>query len=442
MHSRVRFFLLLSLCLGPILLVACQSPIGSPSEPSPTIPSTQMGRGIVSATGKVVPAIKTELAFSTGGRVTEVAVEQGEEVTKDQILAHLDASQFEAALAEAEAALSTARRDLALTKAGPRTEQTEVAEAAVHVAEENKRHAEISVEQAEINVKSAQASLAQAEAFLHGLKAGPTADELEVAQQTVEQAKAQLYGYQGQRDAIGGRKGTPGYQVGSYEAAEGQVMAAENAVTIAELQHRILASGASIEDIDAAEARVAQAQASVEAARVQERMAQQEVSTGERQLEQARADLALARAPAREEQVRVAEAGVAQAEAAVERAKIALAETVLRAPFAGTVARIELDLGESVIAGTPIISLGDLERFQIKTTDLDEIDVARVDEGQSADLTFDALPDVRLEGTVQRIDLKADTTAGGITYQVIIDLDEMDPRLRWGMTAFVDIEVN
>ncbi len=441
MRNRISSLMFLVFCLCPIVLLACQSPIGSPSEPSPT-PPAPIGAGIVSATGKVMPAQKAELAFNTGGKVAEVTVEQGEEVTQDQILARLDASQLDTALTEAEAALSTARRELALTKAGPRVEQIEVAEAAVHIAEENKRHAEIAVEQAEANVESVQASLTQAEAALRDLKAVPTADELEVARQKVEQAKAQLYGYQGQRDAIGGRKDKPGYQVGSYEAAEGQVMAAENAVTITELQYRILASGPSAEDIEAAEAQVAQARAGVEAARAQKGMAQQQVAITKGQLERARADLALTRAPVREEQLRVAEARVAQAEAGVEKAKAALVETVIRAPFAGTVAQIDLDLGESIMAGTPVVSLGDLEQFHIETTDLDEIDVARVDEGQRVDLTFDALPDVRLTGTVQKIGLKADTTAGGITYRVIVALDEMDPRLRWGMTAFVDIEVD
>ena len=68
--------------------------------------------------------------------------------------------------------------------------------------------------------------------------------------------------------------------------------------------------------------------------------------------------------------------------------------------------------------------------------------MARVSEGQIVDLTFDALPDINLMGTVREIALKADSTAGGITYRVIVTLEDTDPRLRWGMTAFVDIEVD
>jgi HlyD family secretion protein len=389
-----------------------------------------------------MPIKQADVAFGVGGRVTQVMVEEGEKVTEGQPLASLDASRLEVGVIEAAAALSTAQRELALTKAGPTSEQVKVAEAVVRVAEENKRHAEIVVDQAEANVESARASVAQAAASLQELRAGPTADELEVARQKVEQAKAQLYGYQGQRDALGGMVGKAGYRVGNYEAAEGQVMATENAVTIAKLEREILAAGASEEKIDAAEAQVAQAEAGVRAAEVQKQMAQQQVLTSQRQLERARADLALTRAPVRDEQVRVAEARVEQAEAALQKAETALQDATLQAPLSGTIAKIRIDPGESVMAGTPVISLGDLSQFQVETTDLDEIDVARVREGQTVDLTFDALPDVNLMGTVREIALKADSTAGGITYRATVALEETDPRLRWGMTAFVDIEVD
>ncbi len=53
--------------------------------------------------------------------------------------------------------------------------------------------------------------------------------------------------------------------------------------------------------------------------------------------------------------------------------------------------------GEQITAGSVVLSLGDLSTLRIETTDLDEIDVARVVEGRTAQLTFDALPDVRLQ---------------------------------------------
>ena len=55
-------------------------------------------------------------------------------------------------------------------------------------------------------------------------------------------------------------------------------------------------------------------------------------------------------------------------------------------------------------------------------------------------VTFDALPDLVLEGTVISIAPKADQ-GSGVNFPVVIELSEIPPALRWGMTAFVDIDV-
>jgi multidrug resistance efflux pump len=85
--------------------------------------------------------------------------------------------------------------------------------------------------------------------------------------------------------------------------------------------------------------------------------------------------------------------------------------------------------------------LGDLTTLQVETTDLDEIDVARVQPGQRADLTFDALPEKVLAGRVVRIAPMSTPGQGATTYKVVVEFEETDPALRWGMTAFVDIAV-
>jgi HlyD family secretion protein len=88
-----------------------------------------------------------------------------------------------------------------------------------------------------------------------------------------------------------------------------------------------------------------------------------------------------------------------------------------------------------------LITLGDLSTLRVETTDLDEIDVARVAVGQQADVTFDALPERVFIGRIVRISPMAEPGTGGVNYTVILELDELDPVIRWGMTAFVDIEV-
>jgi hypothetical protein len=63
--------------------------------------------------------------------------------------------------------------------------------------------------------------------------------------------------------------------------------------------------------------------------------------------------------------------------------------------------------------------------------------VVRVQEGQAAQITIDALPGEVLKGTVAHIKPRAERKAGDVTYTAVIVLTAPDPRLRWGMTAAV-----
>jgi multidrug efflux pump subunit AcrA (membrane-fusion protein) len=85
--------------------------------------------------------------------------------------------------------------------------------------------------------------------------------------------------------------------------------------------------------------------------------------------------------------------------------------------------------------------LGDVSEFLIETTDLNEVDLYLLQVGQTVDLTFDALPERNMKGVVTKIAPMASLEQGGTNYKVTIELDEQDPDLRWGMTAFVDIFV-
>jgi multidrug resistance efflux pump len=84
--------------------------------------------------------------------------------------------------------------------------------------------------------------------------------------------------------------------------------------------------------------------------------------------------------------------------------------------------------------------LADLDHLQVETTDLGEIDVAQIAVGDVAIITFDALPDVVIEGTITRIAPKA-AEGSGVNYAVVLEMSEVPDALRWGMTAFVDIEL-
>jgi multidrug resistance efflux pump len=117
------------------------------------------------------------------------------------------------------------------------------------------------------------------------------------------------------------------------------------------------------------------------------------------------------------------------------RAKLANAE--FRAPFAGIITDFDLKVGEFATTGKNVITIADMSSWVVKTTDLTEIDVVNVKEGQSVTVKLDALPDVELNGNVLSIAQNYSEKQGDIVYEVTVLLTETDPAMRWGMTAEV-----
>jgi HlyD family secretion protein len=378
---------------GLVVLAVLLSSCGGSAEETAT-PEVEMDFvPVVSVTGEVVPAVWATVSAQTGGTVVEVLVEPGDEVAAGAPLARLDPTEAQLGIQQAEASLEVAQAQLALLEAGPRPGEVAAAEA---------------------QIEAAQAALAQAAAQRDQLTAGTTEAEIAAAEAEVVAAELARKAAEDQYDQIQGK-------IHGWIEQEAilQLRAAEGA-------------------LEAAQARLAQVQ---DGAGAQIRAAQAAVQAAEAQQDIAQAQLDLLQAGATAEEVAVAQAAVAQAAAALETARVAIDRSEIRAPFAGTVGAVPVRTGELVAPGQPLVTLGDLSTLWVETTDLDEIDVARVAVGQQAALTFDALPERVVTGRVTRISPMADPGAGGVHYAAIVVLDEIDPAIRWGMTAFVDIEV-
>jgi multidrug resistance efflux pump len=133
-------------------------------------------------------------------------------------------------------------------------------------------------------------------------------------------------------------------------------------------------------------------------------------------------------------------------EVVAARTRVEALETLLRqarliAPFNGTVVQLYVNSGEMVSPGSPVLLLADLSTLQVKTTDLNEVDVARIEVGDQVKVSFDALPDTVVTGKVGEISLQ-NAVGSGVYYDVFVTLDEIPEGLRWGMSAFVEIQVS
>lgn len=364
----------------------------------------------VIAEAVVVPAHSAALSLATGGIVSAVPVAEGDIVEQGQVLVQLERGSLETALAEARAAQAAAEARLAQTIAGASAEDIAALDAAIAVAR--------------TGVQNADSAIAAARANLARVQAPASAEAIAIQQRRVEAAKNALWGAQAQRDAACGRAENGGPSA-DCDAGQAAVQRAEEEVRIAELQLQQLQLGATAQDI-------AVAQAQVEAALAQR-------ATAEAQVLKAEADRASALRPATKEEIAIAESQVEQAKAAVERAEIALAQAELRAPFAGAIVTLDAKAGEYIAPAKTLVQLADLSAWRVETTDLTELSVVRIKEGGRAIITFDALPDVEIPGTVTRINALGVNSRGDITYTAEITPDELDPRLRWNMTASVTI---
>jgi multidrug resistance efflux pump len=132
-----------------------------------------------------------------------------------------------------------------------------------------------------------------------------------------------------------------------------------------------------------------------------------------------------------------AQARQTAAESGLTAAKAALANRQLVAPFTGSIAQLNLKVGEQAAPGVTVAVLADFSGWLVETDDLTETEVPDVQVGQAANVTFDALPELSLLGKVQSIsDVHTDKN-GDVTYTTKVSLAKSDPRLRWGMTAVV-----
>lgn len=379
--------------------------------PAPTPTPDPAVENAVWASGKVVPVRRAQLSFGVGGRLVGYTVAEGEAIAAGDTVAFVDAPEVEAALAQAEAVLDLAEAQRDLVRAGASADDLAVAAAAVEAA----------------RAQLAAAAAAADQAAAAQRRAGVTADDARVqAQVALDQARDTLYGAQARRDTIGGQVKRKEVGQAEFDVAKAAVLVAEDGVRAAE--SALGAVNAGSVDASRAEADAAARRARAEAAAARAALRQAELRAAQ-----------LAAGP-RPESLAVAEAEVQRAAAAAVAARAVQAQTELRAPFDGTVGALLFQPGERVTAGQPVAVLGTLDVLRVETTDLRETDVVRVAVGQRVEVTFDGLPDVRQAGTVSYLAPMAATGQGGTSYTAWVDLERPDRRIRWGMTAFVNIE--
>jgi HlyD family secretion protein len=446
MKTTKLFLILLALGLT-FILGACDSLPGAPAAEEATAAPEAIEVDfvpVVSATGKVVPEQEALLSVSTGGVVEDVLVNKGEDIKSGDVLVRLEGTEQQLAaisaaeleLANAQFALDALYKDTDLL-AAQALQSAEIAERAL----EDLNNTELQQALAMQAVADAQKAIDSTERNARYLQSPATQADIDAQKAQVVIARDALKKAQEDFEPYAG-KPEDNLTRANYQA---KLAAAQQVYDAAERRLNALEGTGSEVDINVAQADYLTAQASlIQAERDLERVMEGpdagEVALLEAQIEKGYRDYEIYSAGPDPDDVALAEARIANAENQLTAAKETLADLELTAPFDGVVSAVYINPSEWVAPGSPVLLMADLEHLQIETTDLGEIDVARIIEGDTAVITFDALPELVLEGTVISIAPKA-AEGSGVNFPVVLELSEIPAELRWGMTAFVDIEV-
>lgn len=358
--------------------------------------------------GRLIPRSYVELAFSAPSRADQVLIQEGDRVEAGAVLIRNDQYHArEAGLARAELedklaeqALEDLHRqaELALAQA-----QVEVANAERDLTIAQERVDSLRRPREKLHIDQAYANLLLAEKLRDQTRA-----DLLIAQQQYRNKEHILWRFLNQRQ----------FRL-RLTLLESELAVAERRVVDAKEKYADLLAPVDAIDLAVAEADLTLAEARLRHA-IQER---------DKKIPGPDPD-----------ELQIAQARVNAAQASLAAAQAAFNTTVLTAPISGEVVELAIQPGEWMPAGQNIVILADLNHWIIETEDLDEARVPQVTNGQSAQLSFLALPDLSLSAALEQINLYYQEEDGEITYTARLGVDGDDPRLAWGMTVDVVLE--
>ena len=422
----------LMLPMYALIFAGCvQQPTPTPTPAATLIPPVELVRtegGAITASARLAPAQSAELALLASGRVAEVTVDIGDDVARETVLLRLDDASAQTALTQARAAYFRAQAQLAQVQAGASTPEIDAAQAQLEAAQA--RLAQLADPARPAEIAAAEADLASAQSAYQALFGEPDESARIEALAALSNARAAVQQAQSAFNEVKWRNDAAALPQSR------QLQEATNNLEATQARYDALYAEPNTDAVAAARAHIEQAKAALD--RLQAPATPAQLDEARAQVRAAQAQLDALTEGASSETIAVAAGGVAEARASLQRAEQDLANLELRAPFSGTVTRVDTAAGEYVGAGASIVTLADLSYLQVETIDLSERDVAFVQIGQAASVLIEPLA-ITLPGHVVRISPQSNTIGGDVVYTVWIDLDHQPDSLRWGMNAEVTI---
>lgn len=380
---------------------------------------------IVSVTGKVIPAEDVSLAPEKGGKVTEIRVAVGDHVEKGQILLSTNNADLFAQLREAEANLQIEKIRLGTSREKSAVDLSNARDALIDKIRDGFTKADDAVRNKADQLFEDSSSFG---AVIQGYKFTTTdysaRSELNTKRR---QAEKILNDWEAANQTIGTLN----------NIADAAADAEENLLFIEEFLNDLSAVVNAFPNGDATYSSIASGlRADIAAARTSVSTALTNLKTAKQNYLATEANV---KAGASFENTLIQEEKVKNAQAQVDAIRAQIEQTLVRAPFSGTVTKVDVSLGEIVSANTPAVSVISDGKLQAEAF-VPEVDIADLRIGQLAEITLDAYgQDTKFRASLIAIDPAETIIEGVATYRVKLIFSEGDERIKPGMTANIDI---
>ncbi|HEY9649024.1 MAG TPA: efflux RND transporter periplasmic adaptor subunit, partial [Coleofasciculaceae cyanobacterium] len=339
----------------------------------------------ITANGTVVPIQSVNLSPKTSGRLAQLLVEQGDTVQEGQKIAVMENAELQAQYLKTQADLNQAQARLAEAKAGSRPEE----------------------------IAQAEARLAQAQARLNESLVGNPAE--------TDQAKAQV-------STARSRLALAQTRFQRYRD-----LAAQGAITQDKLDEVLTEARTANAALFEAEQRLQQSQNTNDP----------QINQLKASVEEAKIALEQLRNGTRSEEIAQLQAAVNAAKAQVLAVQVQLQDTIIRAPFSGTVTQKYATEGAFVTPTTSASSTASATSTSIVAlargievlAKVPEVDVGQLKLGQPVEIVADAYPDQVFQGRVQRVAPEAVVEQNVTSFEVRVAILTGQKELRSGMNV-------
>ena len=402
----------------------------------------------VSVSGKVIPSENVDLGFYQGGRISSIRAQVGDTVNTGTIIASVDNVDLQANLAQRQASLLREQAKLQSLLAGTRPEQIAITDSSVASAQTTLAQSIQSLSNTigDAYTKSDDAIKNKIDQFF----TNPSTTDPKIIINYNDSSLISKVNFD--RISVGSSLKSWKTSVLSLDANSDFNVKIDEARNNLNKMKSFLDEVSSItnnpnanyngstipaswkSDTSLARGNIDLAISSLETSVTAYKSAQTNLVTVQNTLK-------LEQAGATEEDIQAQEASVKSAEADILNAKALLSKTLVVAPFAGVITKMDAKVGQIATPNVSMISMMSVGTFQIESF-VPEVNISQIKLGDEAEVTLDAYgAETIFRAKVILID-PAETIRNGVsTYKAKLQFEDKDDHIKSGMTANVSVVI-